>query len=583
VQAGDGAGGATLLEGLSAAAQGHHDSLTVAAFAQKAQGALAKARTLFEAATRAAPAHPGIWNSYANLLDELGEHDAAIAAYNKALAIDPRAAATWTNLATAAIAASRWDDAAAALERALALTPNDPRALGAKGLVEAGRGRQAEAVDAYRAALKLAPGDAKVRHNLAVALRRLDRPEEAMAALGAPELADSAALRGHLLADLGQFEAAIEDYHAVLARAPQHGLTLEALAELLPQLGRSSEALTGYRTALTTSAPAALWRAAIGAAKGLGEHATMLEWARRARAAHGPHPDWALSEAGALSQLGHGAEALTVAQAAARAFPDSDGAENYIAWLLLKAGDPEQAEGHAVRATQLAPLNQSPWALLSLIWRLTGDTREAWLADYDRLVIAAEIETPAGWSNLAGFLDDLAATLTSRHQTLAAPADQSLRGGTQTRGALFETSDPVLLALQRALIGTVNASLAPLTPDQDHPFLGRLGKGVAMAGSWSVRLRAQGFHISHIHPSGWLSSAFYVSLPPEIGTTGDAGKLVFGVPDAALGLTLDPRRVITPMPGRLAIFPSYFWHGTAPFESAAARLTVAFDALSTNG
>jgi hypothetical protein len=36
---------------------------------------------------------------------------------------------------------------------------------------------------------------------------------------------------------------------------------------------------------------------------------------------------------------------------------------------------------------------------------------------------------------------------------------------------------------------------------------------------------------------------------------------------------------VTPVPGRLAIFPSYVWHGTAPFESAAARLTVAFDAL----
>jgi hypothetical protein len=141
----------------------------------------------------------------------------------------------------------------------------------------------------------------------------------------------------------------------------------------------------------------------------------------------------------------------------------------------------------------------------------------------------------------------------------------------------------VLLALQKALIDTVNAGLAPLAPDPRHPFLGRLRNGIAMAGSWSVRLRAQGFHISHIHPSGWLSSAFYVSLPPEIGATGDAGKLVFGVPDAALGLTLSPRRVITPVPGRLAIFPSYFWHGTAPFESTAARLTVAFDALPKAG
>lgn len=583
VQAGDGAGGAALLNGLPAAARSHHDSLTVAAFAQKAQGALAKARELFEAATRAAPSHPGIWNSYANLLDELGEHDAAITAYRKALAIDPRAAPSWTNLATAAIAASRWDDADAALQKALALTPNDPRALGAKGLVEAGRGNQTTAVAAYSAALKLAPGDFRVRHNLAVALRRLGRPDDALAALGTPNLADSAALRGHLLADLGQFEGAVEHYHAVLADAPQHALTLDALTELLPQLGRSSDALTGYRKALKAPAPAALWRAAIGAAKGVGEPATMLEWAQAARAAHGPHPDWALSEAGALSQMGDSAEALAIAQATVRAFPQNDGAENYLAWLLLKAGKPEQAEGHALRATQLAPLNQSPWALLTLIWRLTGDAREAWLADYDRLVIAAKIETPAGWPNLVSFLNDLAATLTSRHQTLAAPAEQSLRGGTQTRGKLFETSDPVLLALQKALIDTVEAGLAPLTPDHRHPFLGRLRKGIAMAGSWSVRLRAQGFHVSHIHPSGWLSSAFYVSLPPEIGAIGDAGKLVFGVPDEALGLTLDPRRVITPEPGRLAIFPSYFWHGTSPFESAAARLTVAFDALPKTG
>jgi hypothetical protein len=94
-----------------------------------------------------------------------------------------------------------------------------------------------------------------------------------------------------------------------------------------------------------------------------------------------------------------------------------------------------------------------------------------------------------------------------------------------------------------------------------------------------VRLHDQGFHISHIHPSGWLSSACYISLPPEIDGTSTQGALTFGVPDAALGLDLQPRRIVHPRPGMLAIFPSFMWHGTLPFESESPRLTVAFDAL----
>jgi Putative 2OG-Fe(II) oxygenase len=29
----------------------------------------------------------------------------------------------------------------------------------------------------------------------------------------------------------------------------------------------------------------------------------------------------------------------------------------------------------------------------------------------------------------------------------------------------------------------------------------------------------------------------------------------------------------------LVLFPSYFWHGTVPFESSADRLTIAFDVV----
>ena len=582
-QAGDGDGAGVVLARLSPAGHGHPDAMMVAGFVARAQGQFAAARRSFAAASQAAPHHPGVWNAYANLLSDMGDHAAAIVAYRRALAIDPGSAATWTNLGLAALAVKHFDDAAAALARALALAPADSRALGTLGLIEQARGNTDAAITAYARARAIAPDDPRLRHNMATALRVADRHDEALALLGNPTLADSAALRGHVLADLGRFDAAVAQYRNCLAHAPGHGETLAALAALLPQLGRTGEALAGYRAVLHSAGPPALWQGAIAAAKAVGDAATMRDWAARAQAAHGRRPEWTLAHAAALSQLGDAEAALTQAMATARDYPGEAAAQSLCAWLLLKAGDPLEAQGHAERASKLAPLDQTPWALLTLIWRLLGDKREDWLADYDRLVIVADIEAPSGWDHREDFLSDLAATLMVRHKLLHAPADQSLRGGTQTRGHLFESPDPILRSLRDGLIATVEAALASVTPDSGHPFRRRLTGGVAMAGSWSVRLRGQGFHISHIHHSGWLSSAFYVSVPPEIGTDqgGDAGKLLFGVPDAALGLDLSPRRIVTPKPGRLVIFPSYLWHGTAPFESAEARLSVAFDALPT--
>ena len=40
-----------------------------------------------------------------------------------------------------------------------------------------------------------------------------------------------------------------------------------------------------------------------------------------------------------------------------------------------------------------------------------------------------------------------------------------------------------------------------------------------------------------------------------------------------------PEYAVRPEPGRLVLFPSYLWHGTAPFETDESRLTIAFDVL----
>lgn len=77
-----------------------------------------------------------------------------------------------------------------------------------------------------------------------------------------------------------------------------------------------------------------------------------------------------------------------------------------------------------------------------------------------------------------------------------------------------------------------------------------------------------------------MSSAFYVSLPAAVRDGPEhahAGWIQFGQPLEELGLDLSPRRTIRPLPGYLALFPSYMWHGTVPFTDAKPRVTIASD------
>nr|WP_246156541.1 putative 2OG-Fe(II) oxygenase [Sphingorhabdus profundilacus] len=114
-------------------------------------------------------------------------------------------------------------------------------------------------------------------------------------------------------------------------------------------------------------------------------------------------------------------------------------------------------------------------------------------------------------------------------------------------------------------------------PPQDphHPLLSPDRAALLLDGSWSVRLNGKGFHASHTHVNGWISSAFYVALPGQPGPP-PSGHFALGTPPPELGLNLPAYCTVEPKPGRLVLFPSTMWHSTIPFE-AGERLTIAFD------
>jgi hypothetical protein len=258
---------------------------------------------------------------------------------------------------------------------------------------------------------------------------------------------------------------------------------------------------------------------------------------------------------------------------------DGDQYRDLLIQVAIKAGDGLLAAQQAEIMTKRTPLDQSGWAYLATAWRMLGDEREHWLCDYERLIGEQFVNPVNAFSATEGFTAQVAETLNALHTTLAAPGDQSLRGGTQTPGSLFDRQDATIQALKRGVTEAVESYIDTLPKDRDHPFLQRISNRFRFAGSWSVKLKSQGHHVPHFHGQGWISSAYYARLPDSLGADEDNtdGWIGFGQPPDIYGLSHPPRKLIKPQEGLLVLFPSYMWHGTLPFVGDQYRLTAAFD------
>lgn len=430
----------------------------------------------------------------------------------------------------------------------------------------------ASALPAIERAAALAPNDALIAHTRARTALEAGLPSshlfEPARRLAPHDLSVLLGEAAALLADEG-LDRAIARLEERLRPLPGWTEGQSTLARLRWMRGERETFASGFEAALT-EAPRdfALWQAWIETLMHASLYDETLAVLRRARTAVGEHPAFAPLEAVCHAEKG---ETETADRLFVRigAIEHISLAARYMRHLL-RAGRPEAASAFAERWRARDP-DHAFVPYLSAAWRLTGDARWQALEGDPRLIGIYDL------GDALPSLPALAERLRSLHLALHHPLDQSLRGGTQTDGPLFSRIEPEIRALRAAIVAAVEQHVAQLPPpDPANPTLISRRAPIRFAGSWSVRLTDAGFHVNHVHPHGWLSSAFYVSLPEAaMGGPDHAGWLSLGEA-TELGLELEPIRIVEPKPGRLVLFPSTMWHGTRPF-AAGERLTVAFD------
>ncbi|HZP66116.1 MAG TPA: putative 2OG-Fe(II) oxygenase [Rudaea sp.] len=446
-------------------------------------------------------------------------------------------------------------------------------------------GRVGDAIAGYQRVAAAAPGNAAAAHALAIALDAGNRPADAeQAARSAlacgPRSAALLYTHARSLIALGEFERAESALRDCVRQEPHHIDAHSSLARLVwMRSGDAAQATAALDQALRIFADDdALLAAKAAVLQGAGDARAAYE-CLEGKAAQ-PHAAPALLVRAGLAALElDSAAALALAERAHRANPGDATARNLLVAVQLGTGDARSALRHCEALLAGAPDDQYLIALQTTAWRLLGDERYAEFCDYATLVAPSRLEAPPGWRDLAHFLADVKCSLDRLHEPLGHPLlFQSLRHGTETTGDLAHSTDPVIQALFRAFDAPIREYLARIGEGPD-PLRRRNRHAYRFNGGWSVRLRNAGYHNSHVHPRGWISSACYIDLPDGMGEDKPDGCLTFGVPSLRTTPALAIERTLRPEAGMLVLFPSYFWHGTVPFASARTRLTVAFDVV----
>jgi protein O-GlcNAc transferase len=173
------------------------------------------------------PRNPAAHNELGRALSDLKRHEAAVASYEAAIALNPGFSVGYYNRALALHDMGRYEAAVASFDQAIVLNPAYARAHNYRGNALCELGRLEAALAGYDAAISLSMGYADAHNNRGNALLQLERYAAALASFDAvvalqPRFADAHNNRGNALYGLGRPDEALAAYDRAIALEPDH-------------------------------------------------------------------------------------------------------------------------------------------------------------------------------------------------------------------------------------------------------------------------------------------------------------------------------------------------------------------------
>ncbi|WP_444956739.1 tetratricopeptide repeat protein [Microbulbifer sp. ZKSA002] len=564
--------------------------LHLSALALDAVDSKREAKDFFEKSLKAKNDQPPVHNNFANFLKAQKQIDLARYHYKQAIHYNPKFTAAWRNLAILEFESNNLTLAYEHALKAASFTPNSPTSLTLLGNICRKNSQFQDALGFFQKTRAQDAKNLKATYGLAITYSDLEEPEKALALLEevlslAPEM--SKALYAKALAELnlGYHKTAIETLEKLITTEPLHTEAHKTLNEAYWQLGNKglfcesyrklSQSQKDHREITIAHIESLIAAGLIKEAQSILESRPDIDTSFELLFLRGKIAE----EEGELKL------ALKFYETVFSMQPDLSITKQYLI-TLVRNYEFEVADKLVKQALKQAPNDQLLWAIQGTCWKMKGNERYQWLTQNSSYIQEYVIPTPNGYSSLNEFLLELKANLLDMHKLKERPLFQSVRSGVQTPGRLLHKNHPVICSLKESLKEVISDYISNSPEDEKHPFLGRTSSNFKFSGSWSVMLKGGGHHVSHVHPQGWISSAFYVELPPpeNEGAPTNPGDIFFGKSPYELGERDFVEKQISPSKGSLVLFPSYTWHGTIPLpeESTHLRVTTPFDVIPSN-
>ena len=148
--------------------------------------------------------------------------------------------------------------------------------------------------------------------------------------------------------------------------------------------------------------------------------------------------------------------------------------------------------------------------------------------------------------------------------------------GFKTFGNIFDNKNEKIVFLNNLILDEINKYKYQYQKSKSV-LISQWPKKFTLYG-WSVKYLKCNQNL-HIHPDGWISGCFYISMPKKL--KGNEGAIKFSlqgfnypIMNKKKGLTTTRHK---PQPGDIVLFPSSLFHGTIPFSSEDERIVIAFD------